>query len=254
MKKIKLLIVGNWKMNPENAEQAKEIFRGIRNTAKDLKNIKVIICPPFVYLSELEKTSQSGPGQVILGAQDVFWENTGSFTGEISPLMLKGESYVILGHSERRELGETGEIIAKKIISAIKAGLVPILCIGEKIRDEHGEYLHFLREQIKNSLGKLQKRYLSKLIIAYEPVWAIGKSADQAMKPTDIHETSLFVRKVLAEIYGQETAVSVPILYGGSVSYKNAVEIIKIGQVQGLLVGRESLDPKKFGELLKDVD
>jgi len=191
---------------------------------------------------------------IILGAQDMFWEKSGSFTGEISSTMLKGEGYVILGHSERRELGETDEMIAKKVISAIKAGVKPILCVGEKARDTHGEYLHFLRKQIINSIGKLPKQYLKKLIIAYEPVFAIGQSAGKAMKPNEIHETALFIKKVLSEIYKSKSIISLPVLYGGAVSYKNAKEIITAGEVQGLLVGHESLDPKKFGELLANVD
>ncbi len=238
-------------MNPENAEKAKQIFKEIKNSAKDLKNIKTVICPPFVYLSDLEKINDGG---VCLGAQDVFWEKSGSFTGEISPGMLKGESYVILGHSERRELGETDEVISKKIISAIKAGLLPILCVGEKTRDDHGEYLHFLRAQIINSLGKLQKKYLAKLVIAYEPVWAIGKKDTEAMKTGELHEMTIFIKKVLVEIYGQSAGVSVPVLYGGSVTHNNAKELISLGEVQGLLIGRESLNPKKFGELLKEAD
>jgi triosephosphate isomerase len=253
MKKVKSLVVANWKMNPETIEKAKEIFKGTKAIAKDLKNTKVVICPPFVYLSDLEKINDS---KVLIGAQDMFWENAGSFTGEISPIMLKkeGESYVILGHSERRELGETEEMIAKKIASAIKAGLTPILCIGEKERDIHGEYLHSLRKQIINSLGKLPKRFLAKLIVAYEPIWAIGKSEEEAMKPTDLHEMTIFIKKILVEIYGQVVGMTVSILYGGSVNHSNAKDILVHGQVQGLLVGRESLNPKKFGELLRDVD
>lgn len=247
---VKKIIVGNWKMNPDNAEKAKDIFKGIRNYSKNLKNIKVVICPPFVYLSDLEKLTDKS---VILGAQDMFWEKTGSFTGEISSEMLKGEGYVILGHSERRELGETDEMVSKKVISAIKAGLHPILCVGEKVRDDHGEYLHFLRTQIINSLSKMPKTYLKKLVIAYEPVWAIGKGAEEAMKPADIHETALFIKKILVEIYGPAGLLT-PILYGGSVSYKNASDILTLGEVQGLLVGHESLNPKKFTELLKNVE
>ena len=253
MKKVKSLVVANWKMNPETIEKAKEIFRGTKAVVKDLKNTKVVICPPFVYLSDLEKINDS---KILIGAQDMFWENTGSFTGEISPIMLKkeGEGYVILGHSERRELGETEEMIAKKIASAIKAGLIPILCIGEKERDIHGEYLHFLRKQIINSLGKLPKRFLAKLIVAYEPIWAIGKSEEEAMKPADLHEMTIFIKKILVELYGQAVGMTVPVLYGGSVNHNNAKDILVHGQVQGLLVGRESLNPKKFGELLKEVD
>lgn len=251
MKKNKILVVGNWKMNPESAEKAKEIFRGIKSVAKDLKNIKVVICPPFVYLSDLEKIND---GSITIGAQDVFWEKSGSFTGEISSNMLKkeGEGYVIVGHSERRELGETDEMVSKKIKTALQTGLRVILCIGEKVRDDHGEYLHFLRAQIINSLGKLSKRYLAKLVIAYEPVWAIGQA--EAMKTGELHEMTIFIKKVLVEIYGQKAGISVPVLYGGSVNHNNALEIIKNGEVSGLLVGRESLNPKKFGELLKTVD
>lgn len=251
MKKNKLLIVANWKMNPETAEKAKEIFLETKKVVKILKNTKVVICPPFVYLSDLEKVNDS---KIILGAQDMFWEKSGSFTGEISAGMLSKEGYVILGHSERRELGETDEMVSKKTISAIKSGLLPIVCVGEKERDDKGEYLHFLRNQITSSLVSLPKRYLAKLVIAYEPVWAIGKSEDQAMKPGDIHETSLYIRKILSEIYDQKSALSVPVLYGGSVNHNNAKDMITLGEVQGLLVGRESLAPKKFEELLKNVD
>lgn len=251
MKKNKTLIVGNWKMNPDTAEKAKEIFLETKKVVKALKNTKVVVCPPFIYLSGLEKLNDS---KIILGAQDMFWEKNGSFTGEISSEMLKGEGYVILGHSERRELGETDEMISKKIISASQSGLVSILCVGEKERDIHGEYLHFLRAELINSLGKLPKSGLKQLVIAYEPIWAIGKTDNEAMKPTDIHETILFIKKVLAEIYDKKAALSVPILYGGSVNFNNAKEIITLGEVQGLLVGRESLNSKKFGELLKNVD
>jgi len=249
--KNKILIVGNWKMNPENVEKAKEIFRGIKAAARNLKNIKVVVCPPFVYLSDLEKIND---GALSIGAQDVFWEKSGSYTGEISSGMLKkeGEGYVIVGHSERREMGETDEMVSKKIKNALETGLRVILCIGEKTRDDHGEYLHFLRAQIINSLGKLPKRYLAKLVIAYEPVWAIGQA--EAMKVGELHEMTIFIKKVLVEIYGQTAGISVPILYGGSVNHNNALEIIKNGEVQGLLIGRESLNPKKFGELLKNVD
>ncbi len=251
MNKQKILVVANWKMNPRTILKAKDIFSGTKKITKTLKNTKVVVCPPFVYLSDLEKLNDS---PVVLGAQDVFWEKEGSFTGEISSGMLKQEGYVIIGHSERRELGETDEMVSKKIISAIRSGLKPILCIGEKERDYHGEYLHFLRTQIINSLGKLQKKYLVNLLIAYEPIWAIGKKEGKAMKESDIHETSIFIKKVLADIYDKKNALFVPILYGGSVGKDNARNIIKKGEVQGLLVGHESLSVKKFSELLKNVD
>ncbi len=250
MKKNKLLIVANWKMNPTTAEKAKEIFRGIKNESKNLKNVNVVVCPPFVYLNELEKINDKSP--ILLGAQDVFWEKEGSFTGEISAGMLSGEGYVILGHSERRELGETDEMVAKKISSAIKSSLKPILCVGEKSRDDHGEYLHFLRAQIINSLNKLTKKSLADLVVAYEPIWAIGQA--EAMPVEEIHQMTIFIKKVLVEIFGAKTKIEVPVLYGGSVNAKNAKDIITLGEVQGLLIGRESLNPKKFGELVKSLE
>ena len=253
MKKAKVLIVANWKMNPETAEEARDLFLATRKITKNLKNTKVIICPPYIYLQKLESLADN---TIILGAQDVFSEQAGSFTGEISPNMLKneGESYVIVGHSERRALSETDESIAKKVSASLKTGLNVILCVGEKERDAHGEYLHFLRQQIINSIGKLQKRYLKNLTIAYEPVWAIGKSEIEAMRPTDLHETSIFIKKILSEIYGQTEGVKVPILYGGSVNHKNAKDLLTLGEVQGLLVGRESLNPKKFENLLLTIE
>jgi triosephosphate isomerase len=252
MNKKKILVVANWKMNPETAEEAKEIFNGTQKIANDLKNVKVVICPPYIYLQNLEKLVEA----VKLGAQDVFCEQAGPFTGEISPKMLKreGEEYVIIGHSERRELGETDEVVSKKALASLKTGLKVILCVGENSRDSHGDYLNLLRSQITNSLSKISRRYLKKLTIAYEPVWAIGKSEDEALKPRDLHETSIFIKKVLSEIYGQKTGMEVPILYGGSVNHNNAKDLLILGEVQGLLVGHESLNVKKFENLLRSVN
>ncbi len=253
MKRSKTLVVANWKMNPETSALAREVFIETQKIAKNLKNSKVVVCPPYIYLQDLETLKDKN---IKLGAQDVFSEQSGAFTGEISPKMLKleGEEYVIIGHSERRELGETDLMIANKVLASLKIGLETILCVGEKERDSHGDYLNFLRQQIINSLNKVSKRYLKKLIIAYEPVWAIGKSEDEALKATDLHETSIFIKKVLSEIYGQELAMSVRILYGGSVNHKNAKELVTLGEVQGLLVGRESLNTKKFENLLLSLE
>lgn len=252
MKKIKPLIVANWKMNPANAELALELFSDTRRSALKNKKVKVVVCPPYIYLPELEKIKDNN---IELGAQDVFFENAGSFTGEIGPAMLKkqGEKYVIIGHSERREIGETDELISKKVLAGLKAGLRVILCVGEKARDSHGDFLMHLRGQITASLFGISKRYLKGLIIAYEPIWAIGKSDEEAMRPADLHETSLYIRKVLVEIYKSASAVSVPILYGGSVSFKNASELLALGEVQGLLVGHESLSAKRFEALINSL-
>lgn len=236
-------------MNPSTTEEAKRIFAAIKTAAKKLNYTDAVMCPPFPYIS-LFKNSDV----IALGAQDLFWEERGSFTGEVSADMIKavGGKYAIIGHSERRKLAETDEMVSLKAAAAIKAELTAIVCIGEKIRDEQGEYLGFLRDQIKNSLTKLQKKQLSHLIVAYEPVWAIG--AVEAMAPQDVHEMTIFIKKTLSDIFGQEEALKVPILYGGSVTFRNARDIMVLGEVDGFLVGRESVNPPGFVEILKVVD
>ncbi len=244
--------MANWKMNPETSAEAREIFLATQSASKNLKKIQVVVCPPYIYLQDLETFKEK---HVKLGAQDVFSAQAGAFTGEISPRMLKreGEEYVIVGHSERRELGETDLLVSEKAVAALKAGLHVVLCVGEKARDPHGDYLMDLREQVIGSLQKVPKRLLAKLIVAYEPIWAIGKGEDSALKPVDLHETSIFIKKALTEMYGRELAMSVPILYGGAVNYKNAKELVTSGEVQGLLVGHESLNEKRFASLLESI-
>lgn len=242
-------------MNPFSAKEAENILNGVKKTIAKLKKTQVVICPPFVYFNNIQKKIGKS-ANLFLGAQNAFWENEGAFTGEISPEMIKNYSgsYVILGHSERRALGETDEMVSKKAVNCLKAGLKIIVCIGEKIRDEQGDYLVFLRDEIRNSLDKVQKRFLQNLIIAYEPIWAIGKKDTDAMLPADIREVAIYIKKILSEIYSQESGITVPILYGGSVGGKNAREIIKDGGVDGLLVGHQSLKPENFNEILKSVE
>ncbi|MEK7165238.1 MAG: triose-phosphate isomerase [Patescibacteria group bacterium] len=252
---MKKIIIANWKMNPFSAKEAESISKGVKNTVLKLKKTQVVICPPFIYFNNLRKII-GRTTNFFLGAQNSFWEIEGAFTGEVSPEMIKnyGGAYVILGHSERRSLGETDEMVSKKTIACLKTGLKAVVCVGEKIRDEQGDYLVFLRDEIRNSLNKVQKKFLRNLIIAYEPIWAIGKKDADAMLPADIHETSIYIKKILSEIYGQESALTVPILYGGSVGGKNAGEIIKEGEVDGLLVGHQSLRPESFREILRSVE
>lgn len=252
---VKKIIIANWKMNPFSVKEAENILNGVKKTVAKLKKTQVVICPPFVYFNNIQKKI-GGFVNLFLGAQNSFWENEGAFTGEISPEMIKnyGGSYVILGHSERRALGETDEIVSKKAVTCLKAGLKIIVCIGEKTRDDHGEYLQFLNNEIRDSLSKVQKKFLPNLIIAYEPIWAIGKKDSEAMRSSDIHEMTIFIKKILSEIYGKDSALLVPILYGGSVGGKNAGEIIKDGGVNGLLVGHQSLKPENFNEILKSVE
>ncbi len=246
------MIVGNWKMNPITLEEAKRLFKSIKRVAEKLKSVTVVVCPPYIYIPALLNTRSEF--QISIGAQDIYFEGQGSFTGEVSALMLKdlGVGYVIIGHSERREMGETDESVAKKVQALFELGMCPILCIGEKIRDDSGSHLEFLKNQIKNSLNKVSKKHIGKLIIAYEPVWAIG--AKKAMEPENIYEMSIFIRKVLVDMYGYDEAVSTPVLYGGAVNFRNATEIFSKGQIDGLLVGRESVNSTGFAELLKAVD
>lgn len=252
---MKKIIIANWKMNPFSAKEAEGILNGVKKTAVKLKKTQAVICPPFVYFNNLRKIIGKS-GNLFLGAQNSFWEIEGAFTGEVSPEMIKnyGGTYVILGHSERRALGETDEMVSKKTVACLKTGLKAVVCVGEKVRDEQGDYLVFLREEIRNSLNKVQRKFLRNLIIAYEPIWAIGKKDADAMLPADIRQTAIYVKKILSEIYGNEIATAVPILYGGSVGGKNAGDIIKDGGVDGLLVGHQSLKPESFSEILKSVE
>jgi triosephosphate isomerase len=251
MQKKKRLIIGNWKMNPWKAEDARKIFDGVKKEAGKLAHVQTVVCPPFVFLSDLAKKSSGH--RAVLGAQDVFSEMEGAYTGEISPLMLSdvGAKYVIIGHSERRALGETDEIINKKILTALKMGLMVVLCVGERDRDAGSEYFSFIKNQIETALAKVPKRSLANVVIAYEPVWAIGAKATSADTPADFLEITIFIRKTLSDMFDRTSAHSVPVLYGGSVNEENAESFLKEGEADGLLVGRASLDPKKFITILK---
>ena len=194
--------------------------------------------------------------KIFLGSQNLSSTDNGTSTGEVSALQLKNlkVSYSIVGHSERRALGETDEMVAKKIKLALKYGITPILCIGEKERDRHGTYLHLLEEQIRKSISGIGRGSISKIVIAYEPVWAIGKSTTDAMNSHNLHEMTIFIRKVLSSVCGRDLAHKVQIIYGGSVEKGNAIDLIKNGNVTGFLVGHASLDAKHFGEIMKEVD
>lgn len=237
-------------MNPVTVSEAKKIASSVKRGVLRVKRTEVVICPPFVYLDALKNISNK---QISLGAQDIFYESVGSFTGQISPIQVKqfGVSYTILGHSEKRKLGDTDEMVNKKVISSINSGLKVIICIGENSRDAQGEYLSFIKKQITLSLKDVSKKNIDNIIIAYEPVWAIG--GKEAMSSQDIHEMSIFIRKILREIYGI-LGDDIKILYGGSVTLENAKSIIVDGFVHGLLIGRESLNYKNFVELIKDIE
>lgn len=247
------LVVANWKLNPNNLEEAKKIFNLARVSAKKLKNTDVVICPPFPFFYPFLKLDS--PKNLFLGSQNVSSERKGAFTGEVSAEMIKdlGVKFSIIGHSERRAMGETDEIIKKKLEIAFDCGLTPILCIGEKERNKDGGYLEIIKNQIKEALSGLPKKHLVGIIIAYEPVWAIGKSYREAMTPTDIHETVLFIKKIISELFGKDIAAGCKILYGAAVEAENARAVLERGNVEGFLVGHASLKPE-FADILKSAD
>lgn len=252
---MKKIIIGNWKMNPSTLEEAERIFSALNRLTKNFKKTELVICLPFVYLFALSNV-KCQRSNVKIGAQNIFEEDpkngSRAFTGETSATMLKGLAveYVILGHSERRARGETDEVVNKKIKAALKAGLTPVVCVGENERDSDGKFFEILKNQIKNTFAGLKKNDFSRIILAYEPVWAIGKSERDNLKGADLHEAVIFVRKVLSEIVGKTAAFNARIIYGGSVSSANVADIISNSRVSGILPGRASLDPKEMKEIL----
>lgn len=247
------IIIANWKMNPVTEEEAVNLVGKIAAGASNIKEIETVITPPFVFLkSVLEKK-----GNLKVGAQDVFWENRGAYTGEVSPLQLKnlGVSYVIIGHSERRKwLGETDEVISKKVKATVENGLRAVLCVGEakEIRNKGiDEAKKFVQEQLKKGLDGINKSYGTSLVVAYEPVWAISTfSGGKSDNPADAAEIISFIKKVLLSEFGISSPL---VLYGGSVSGKNIADFAAHDSIDGFLVGSASLQEEEFLEMIKVV-
>lgn len=238
-------------MNPVTLKEAKLIFAGVKKVANSSRRTKVMICAPAIYLSELKKLSSTG--KVEVGAEDCHALDQGAQTGGISAFMIRdlGVKTTIIGHSERRAAGDTDDIVNQKIKTALAAGLRIILCIGEAVRDNKGEYLDILKHQLEKNLAGFPARQADKLVIAYEPVWAIGKNATGVETPDGFLHNKIFIHKVLAGIIGRKKALAIPVLYGGSASSLNAGDFLVAGQADGLLVGRDSLNPKNFAEIIK---
>lgn len=248
---MRKIIVANWKMNPNLLAEAKSLFRKVRQASQGVKNVTTVICPPFVWLPLFSKQKKS----IFLGGQDVFWETQGAFTGEVSPLMLKelGCQYVIVGHSERREfLGETNEMINQKVKAALKAGLKVVLCVGEKTRIETKKskvVSGVIEEQLQKALSGISTRLVLDILVAYEPIWAIGTGV--ADNPDDVLQASLLIRKVVAKLFSQEKAEKIKVLYGGSVTSKNVASFLAQPNIDGALIGTASLKPEEFSKILK---
>lgn len=247
---MKKIIIANWKMNPSTSHEARQLFNAVRKSARKLRGAEVVIMPPFVYLPLFKPSAK-----IKLGAQDVFFKDGGAFTGEVSSRMLKnlGVSYVLIGHSERRELGETDELISQKLKAAALGGLNAVLCVGERERTKDS-FPTLVRDELKKDLKGILRKFASKILIVYEPIWAISTTKGaRADTPQNFFEMSIFIRRVILDILGKRAALKIPILYGGSVTAKNAAGFLKVKGAAGLLVGKAGLNAREFSKILEVV-
>ncbi len=241
------VIAGNWKMNMHPGE-AIEFITNLTPLVKDTKN-EVILCVPYIDLFYSILTAQGT--NIKIGAQNMHYEESGAYTGEISGKMLKAINveYVIIGHSERRKyFNETDEIVNKKVKSAFKYGLKPIVCVGETLNQrEEGRAEEVIKKQVDDVLEGLTNEQVGSLVIAYEPIWAIGTG--KAATSEDANNGAKQIRDEISKTYGQETASRVIILYGGSVNETNAKELFEMSDIDGGLVGKASLNPEEFSKI-----
>ena len=246
----KKLITANWKMY-KNPDQTRDFCRDFLPLVAGHDRDEIAVCPPFIDLSAAAEGLKDS--NVSLGAQDMYWEKEGAFTGEVSPLMLQavGCTHVIIGHSERRQyFGETDDTVNLKLKAALEAGLVPIVCVGEVLEErEAGITEDVLRRQCARAFHKLSGKKAAKLVIAYEPVWAIGTG--KTATPQLASEAHALIRGEVAKAMGDERAASIRILYGGSVKPENAKSLMSEEEIDGALVGGASLDPKSFAAIVK---
>ncbi len=254
MKKKRPIVIANWKMNPGTLQAARKLFDGIKKRVTKIQGVDVVIAPPAVFLPDI-RTRYRG-SKIALGVQNIGSQSGGAYTGEVSGEMVRsaGATYAIIGHSERRAMGETNDLVSQKTRLAIQAGLTPIVCVGERERSGEGAYLEIIQGQINAIAKGLSPKEAHELIIAYEPVWAIGKKAEDAMRPHELYETVLFIRKTLMAHVGKDTAFMIPIVYGGSVEAGNIHALSKEGNVNGFLVGHASLNPDEFLRIVEAVE
>ena len=241
----RFFIAGNWKMNL-NRQQSVELAKGVAAGAQKFPAVELAVCPVSVYLDAVGQAIKGGA--VGLGAQNMYHEASGAFTGEVSAAMLLdvGCRYVILGHSERRHLlGETDEQINRKVLAALSAGLIPIVCVGELLSErEAGKTAEVIRRQFEGSLAGITADQMRKVVIAYEPVWAIGTG--KVATPDQAQQVHLDLRKLIAARYNADVAQAVRIQYGGSVKPGNAAELLSQPDIDGALVGGASLKADEF--------
>ena len=247
----KPFIAGNWKMN-KTIPEALELVRALVQKSPELKEAEMVVIPPFTALKAVSQEIEGS--QLKLGAQNLFWEERGAFTGEISPIMLKeaGCQYVVVGHSERRQyFGETNETVNKKIKAALNHSLIPIVCLGESLEERKKEQtIEKVARQINEGLQGLSQKEVRQIIIAYEPIWAIGTGLTAT--PSQAQEVHAFIRGQLEERYGNEIASCAIILYGGSVKPANTWALLKERDINGALVGGASLEADSFIKIIEE--
>ncbi|MBL7085002.1 MAG: triose-phosphate isomerase [Candidatus Omnitrophica bacterium] len=244
------IIAGNWKMN-KTVKEAEELVNGLKGELKGIGDVEIAVCPPFTSLQEVGRIVKGS--NIQLGAQDVHWQDYGAYTGEISCSMLKGLGckYVIIGHSERRAyFGETNETVNKKVKAVLKYDLTPIVCVGERLEQrERNETFAVVKDHVQGGLKGLNLEEIKGIVIAYEPVWAIGTGITAT--PEQAQEVHGFIRNLLKELYNQEIASLMRIQYGGSVKPDNITDLMAKGDIDGALVGGASLKLDSFVKIVK---
>ncbi len=243
-------IIANWKAYVTTEKGAKALAAAVQKV-KFRKGIAVVLCPPFPFFSLAR--AHKGRG-VSWGAQDMFWKEGGAYTGEVTSEMLSGAgiTYVIIGHSERRNYAqETDEMVNAKVRAALAAGLRPIVCVGEREREDPASIPRCVAEQTHKAFAGIEKNKMEEVIIAYEPIWAIGTGT--ADTSDDALSAALYIRKVIGEMYDAKTAAKIKVLYGGSVDSRNIAEFINQEGIDGVLVGRASIEKKEFAEIMRAI-
>jgi triosephosphate isomerase len=242
-------IAGNWKMF-KTVQEAVAFVKELRSVLKEVNDVEIVVAPPFTAVHPVAEALRNS--NVAVAAQDVYWEREGAFTGEVSPAMVReaGAQFVIVGHSERRRLfGDTDATVNRKALAAIAAGLTPIVCVGETLDEREGNRtLAVLDRQVKDGLDALSGAQVAALVVAYEPVWAIGTG--RVATAAQAEEAHAHIRTRLRQWFGAEAAERCRVIYGGSVKADNIAELIREPDVDGALVGGASLDVRSFGEIV----
>lgn len=256
MKPKKILVIANWKTTPDTLLEAKTKMAVIKRSSDKLKMTETIICPPAPFIVPLSIMAGGVKGKVKIGAQDISKFDAGAHTGEVSASMLKssGVSYVIVGHSERRAMGEDPQIVAQKLQKVLAGGMTGIVCIGETDRDGEALYLSVIKAQLKEALVYMSRQQFANLVIAYEPLWAVNNSQNIAITAHEIHQMVILIRKYLKDNWGESIASIVKIVYGGSVTADNAKDLVHNGDLDGLLIGRASWKAEDLKEICQSLN